>query len=55
MTLSRLAPLALILLQVTAHAQILGFSPTSAAREAHIEEKLKSIPTPDEELSLIHI
>src|SRR5438309_12121712 len=49
MTLSRLAPLALILLPVTAHAQILGFTPSHAAREAQIEEKLKSIPTPDEE------
>src|SRR5580658_3689638 len=33
-----------------AHAQtILGFTPTSAAREAAVESKFKSIPTPDEE------
>ena len=49
MTLSRLAPLALLLLPVTAHAQILGFTPAHATRESQIEEKLKSIPTPDEE------
>jgi N-acetylated-alpha-linked acidic dipeptidase len=49
MTLSRLAPLALLLLPVTAHAQILGFTPAHATRETQIEEKLKSIPTPDEE------
>ncbi len=49
MTLSRLAPLALILLPVTAHSQILGFTPTHATHESQIEEKLKSIPTPDEE------
>jgi len=28
---------------------ILGFTPTSAARESNIESKFKSIPTPDEE------
>jgi len=49
MTLSRLASLALILLPATAHSQILGFTPTHATRESQIEEKLKSIPTPDEE------
>jgi N-acetylated-alpha-linked acidic dipeptidase len=50
MNLSHLAPLALILLPVTAPAQsILGFTPTSAAREAAFEEKFKSLPTPDEE------
>jgi len=49
MTLSRLAPLALILLPVTAQAQILGFTPAHATRETAVEEKLKSIPTPDEE------
>ena len=31
------------------NAQILGFTPTSAAHETAIEEKFKSIPTPDEE------
>jgi N-acetylated-alpha-linked acidic dipeptidase len=49
MTLSRLAPIAFLLLPSAAHAQILGFTPTHATREAAIEEKLKSIPTPDEE------
>jgi len=33
----------------TAQAQILGFTPASAAREAAVETKFKSIPTPDEE------
>ena len=34
----------------TAPAQsILGFTPTSAAREAAVESKFKSVPTPDEE------
>jgi N-acetylated-alpha-linked acidic dipeptidase len=32
-----------------ARAQILGFTPASAARETAVEEKFKSIPTPDEE------
>ncbi|MGA2747053.1 MAG: hypothetical protein ABSE44_20320, partial [Candidatus Sulfotelmatobacter sp.] len=34
-----------------AHGQapILGFTPTSAARETTVEEKFKSIPAPDEE------
>src|SRR5258708_5794244 len=34
-----------------AHAQtpILGFTPASSAREAKVEAKYKSIPTPDEE------
>ncbi|MGO9087945.1 MAG: M28 family metallopeptidase [Candidatus Sulfotelmatobacter sp.] len=32
-----------------AQTSILGFSPASAAREAGIENKFKSIPTPDEE------
>jgi N-acetylated-alpha-linked acidic dipeptidase len=49
MTLARLAPLAFLLLPSLAHAQILGFTPASATRESQIEEKLKSIPTPDEE------
>ena len=49
MTLSRLAPLALLLLPIAAHAQILGFTPTSAAHESQVEEKFKTIPTPDEE------
>jgi N-acetylated-alpha-linked acidic dipeptidase len=49
MTLSRLAPLVFLLLPLTAHAQILGFTAASAAREAAVETKFKSIPTPDEE------
>jgi len=36
-------------LSTTARAQILGFTPSSAAREAAVESKLKSIPNPDEE------
>jgi len=49
MTLSRLVSLALLLLPSAAHAQILGFTPAHATSEAAVEEKLKSIPTPDEE------
>jgi len=51
MTPSRCTAIALILFSAhLAHSQsILGFSPTSAAREARVEEKFKSIPTPDEE------
>ena len=49
MTLSRLAPLALLLLSSAANAQILGFTPASATHETAVEEKFKSIPTPDEE------
>ena len=42
--------LATLILSITASAQtILGFTPASAARETEIEEKFKSIPTPDEE------
>jgi hypothetical protein len=32
----------------TAQNSILGFTPTSAAREAEIEKKFKAIPSPDE-------
>jgi N-acetylated-alpha-linked acidic dipeptidase len=49
MTLTRLAPIAFLLLSVTAHAQIQGFTPAHATRESEVEEKFKSIPTPDEE------
>ena len=49
MNLSRLAPIAFLLLSSAAHAQILGFTPAHATREAAVEEKFKSIPTPDEE------
>ena len=42
--------LLVLLLSVAAHAQsILGFSSASAAREVEIEQKFKSIPSPDEE------
>ena len=36
-------------IQLHAQTSILGFTPTSAAHESSIEEKFKSIPTPDEE------
>ena len=36
-------------LSSTARAQILGFTPDSAAHEAKVEEKFKSIPSADEE------
>jgi N-acetylated-alpha-linked acidic dipeptidase len=52
MTLIRYALIALVLLSfASAPAQnsILGFTPASAARQAEIESKLKSIPSPDEE------
>ncbi|MGO8793638.1 MAG: M28 family metallopeptidase [Candidatus Sulfotelmatobacter sp.] len=41
----------------TAHSQtsILGFTPSSAAREAEIENKFKAIPSPDEEKRQHHI
>jgi N-acetylated-alpha-linked acidic dipeptidase len=35
---------------VTAQNSILGFTPTSAAREIEIERKFKAIPSPDEEM-----
>src|SRR5450755_4574526 len=41
-------PIALSL-PISAQAQILGFTPAHATRESQLEEKLKSIPTPDEE------
>jgi N-acetylated-alpha-linked acidic dipeptidase len=34
---------------VTAQNSLLGFTPTSAARETEIEKKFKAIPSPDEE------
>src|SRR5579863_1532013 len=37
------------LLLPCAQAQILGFTPTSSAREAEVESKFKSIPNPEEE------
>ena len=49
MNLTRLAPIAFFLLSSAAHAQILGFTPPHATRETALEEKFKSIPTPDEE------
>ena len=45
-----LLSLAALSLCTTAHAQtILGFTPASAAHETAVEDKFKSIPTPDEE------
>src|SRR5579863_10753780 len=42
--------LAALFLCTTAPAQsILGFTPTSSAHESEVEQKFKSIPTPDEE------
>jgi N-acetylated-alpha-linked acidic dipeptidase len=49
MTLSRSLALALLLSFTTASAQIQGFTPASSTREAEVEKKFKSIPTPDEE------
>ena len=47
--MTRLSLILAFSLATAAHAQILGFTPSSAARETQIETKLKSIPTPDEE------
>jgi N-acetylated-alpha-linked acidic dipeptidase len=44
-----LLSLAALSLCATAQAQILGFTPSSSARETQVETKFKSIPTPDEE------
>ncbi len=41
--------IALSPLGADAQSQILGFTPTHATRESAVEEKFKSIPTPDEE------
>jgi N-acetylated-alpha-linked acidic dipeptidase len=49
MNVTRLAPIAFLLLASPAHAQILGFTPAHASHESAVEEKFKSIPTPDEE------
>jgi N-acetylated-alpha-linked acidic dipeptidase len=38
-----------LLIGADAQSQILGFTPTHATRESAVEEKFKSIPTPDEE------
>ena len=53
----RAAALALLFCAVVTYSQtpILGFTPTSAAREAQIEFKYKSIPSPDEERRQHHI
>jgi N-acetylated-alpha-linked acidic dipeptidase len=48
-TQKALASFALLALTVHAQTPILGFTPASAARESAVEEKFKSIPTPDEE------
>src|SRR5579862_7366749 len=45
----RLSLLLTLSLATISRAQILGFTPASAARETQIETKFKSIPTPDEE------
>jgi N-acetylated-alpha-linked acidic dipeptidase len=54
MTLSRIAfcvtSLALLFTPLSSGQNILGFTPASAAHQAAIESKFKSIPTPDEEL-----
>ena len=52
MTFIRIASIALLAFSLShmAPAQsILGFTPTSSARQSEIEKKIKSIPTPDEE------
>src|SRR3954466_15259618 len=49
MTLLRGATLALFLLSNANAQSISGFTAKSAAREADIESKFKSIPSPDEE------
>src|SRR5690242_19242315 len=49
MSLLRCAVVPLLFLPSANAQTILGFTPSSAAREAEIESKFKSIPTPDEE------
>jgi len=53
MTAIRCAAIALFLFScvnpANAQTSILGFTPSSAARESEIETKFKSIPSPDEE------
>jgi len=49
MNLTRLAPIAFLVLASAAYAQILGFTPAHATHESAVEEKYKSLPTPDEE------
>jgi N-acetylated-alpha-linked acidic dipeptidase len=53
MTAIRCAAIALFLLSRVNHANtqtsILGFTPTSSARESEVETKFKSMPSPDEE------
>ena len=48
--MNRLALLITLSFATVSHAQILGFGPASAGREAEIENKFKSIPNADEEL-----
>jgi len=45
----RIALITILALSTTTQAQILGFTPASAARETQAESKLKSIPNADEE------
>src|SRR5215831_4058404 len=47
--MNRLALLITLSFATVSHAQILGFGPASAGREAEIENKFKSIPNADEE------
>jgi N-acetylated-alpha-linked acidic dipeptidase len=49
MTRNNLTLLITLSLATAAYAQVLGFTPSSSARETVIESKFKSIPTPDEE------
>src|SRR5436309_3039801 len=49
MNITRLALIAFLLLISAAHAQIIGFTPSSAAHETEVETKYKSIPSADEE------
>src|SRR5579862_4343285 len=52
MTRKRAAVLTIIALSLCTMAaaqSILGFTPASSARESAVEEKFKSIPSPDEE------
>jgi len=46
---NRIILLITLALSTTAQAQIIGFTPSSAAHETEIESKFKSIPNPDEE------
>jgi N-acetylated-alpha-linked acidic dipeptidase len=49
MNLNRIAIALTLALSATSEAQILGFTPSSAAHESAVESKFKSIPNADEE------